>query len=108
DMTLQEKSIVQGACHRANHLAIAEYSHYNAFALEQLVKDHGVQVRQFPDDVMAALASASKAVLTEMAAGDDITRRIFDSYKASFQREQEWSRISDEAYLTIRRSVFSL
>lgn len=108
DFTAQEKSIVQGACQRANHLAIAEYGHYNAVALEQLVKDHGVQLRQFPDDVLRALAEASKAVLAEMAAGDDITRRIFESYRASFRRAEEWSRLADETYLAIRRSVFSL
>lgn len=108
DLTLQEKSIIEGACQRANHLSIAEYGHYNALALEQLVSQHGVQVRQFPEDVMSALARATQQVLGEMAAGDDITRRIYESYKTSLARSQEWSRISDEAYLAIRRQVFSL
>lgn len=108
DLSVQEKSIIQGACHRANHLSIAEYAHYNAVALEQLVKDHGVELRQMPDDVMKALADATRTVLGEMAAGDDITRRIFESYKASLLRSQEWGRISDEAYMAARRAVFSL
>lgn len=108
DLTLQEKSIIEGACHRANHLSIAEYGHYNALALEQLVSQHGVQVRQFPEDVTRALARATQQVLTEMAAGDDITRRIYESYKASLGRSQEWSRISDEAYLAMRREAFTL
>lgn len=106
-MTAQEQAILQGACQRANHLSIAEYGHYNAVALEQLVKLHGVELRKMPDDVMAALARESKVVLEEIAASDDISRRIFESYKASMLRSQEWGRISDEAYMAVRREVFS-
>lgn len=108
DLSLSEKTIIASACHRANHLAIAEYGHYNAVALEQLVREHGVELRQMPQDVLKALAEATRAVLAELAAGDDITRRIFDSYKASLARSQEWGRISDEAYMAARRAVFSL
>ncbi|GJL94701.1 MAG: C4-dicarboxylate ABC transporter [Hyphococcus sp.] len=108
DMTLQEKSIIEGACHRANHLSIAEYIHHNATALDQLIEDHGVELRRMPDDVLAALARETKIVLEETAATDDITGRIFDSYKTSLERSQAWSRISDEAFMSIRREVFEL
>ncbi|NWG70108.1 MAG: TRAP transporter substrate-binding protein [Parvularculaceae bacterium] len=106
--TEQEKAIVRAACREANQLSLAEYGHYNAVALEQLVKDHGVELRQMPDDVMAAIARESKAVLEEIAATDDISRRIFESYKTSLQRSQAWGRISDEAFMAARRQVFSL
>lgn len=108
ELNLQEKSIIEGACHRANHLSIAEYIHHNATALEQLVNDHGVQLRQMPNDVMAALARESKIVLEETAEISDIAKRIFESYKMSLEKSQAWSRISDEAYMNIRRNVFSL
>ena len=107
-LSLQEQSIIQGACHRANHLSIAEYIHHNASALDQLVNDHGVQLRRLPDDVLAALANQTTAVLNETAQTDEITGRIFESYKASLARSQAWSGISDEAFMAIRRSVFSL
>jgi len=61
-----------------------------------------------PDDVMAALARESKNVLEETAQTDDITGRIFESYKASLARSQAWSGISDEPYMNIRREIFSL
>ena len=106
--TAQEKAIVKAACAHANHLALAEFGHFNGVALAQLVNDHGVELRQMPDDVMAAIARESKTVLEEIAATDDISRRIFESYKASLQRSQEWARISDEAFMGLRRKVFSL
>ncbi|WP_425411153.1 TRAP transporter substrate-binding protein [Hyphococcus sp.] len=108
EMTPAEQSIIIGACHRANHLSIAEFAHYNAVALRQLVEEHGVELRQMPDDVFAALGSAAQQVYEEIASdGDDITRRIFESFKASMVRSQEWGRISDEAYMAARRSAFS-
>lgn len=107
-MSAQEKAIVAAACHRANHLSLAEFTHYNGAALEQLIESHGVEVRRLPDDILAALARESKAVLEEYAAGDDITRRIFESYRSELRRVTEWSRISDEAFMAARRTVFSL
>jgi TRAP-type mannitol/chloroaromatic compound transport system substrate-binding protein len=47
-------------------------------------------------------------VLEEIAAADDVSRRIFESYKAALAASQDWGRISDEAYMAARRRVFSL
>lgn len=107
-MSPQEQAIVASACHRANYLCLAEFTHFNGVALERLVNEHGVDLRKFPDDVLAAIARESKTVIEEAAASDDITRRVFESYKAELSRVKEWSRISDEAFLSTRRAVFSL
>jgi len=107
ELSLQERAIIRGACHQANHLSIAEYMHHSGTALDQLINDHGVQLRKLPDDVLAALARETRVVLEETARQDDITRRIFESYKASLERSQNWGRISDEAYMSARRSVFT-
>jgi len=105
--TPQEQAIVKSACHRANHLCLAEFTYYNGVALEQLVKDHGVEVRKMPADILEALARESKIVLEEAAASDDITRRIFESYKKALLTTQKWSEISDEAFMQARRTLFS-
>jgi len=107
DLNLQERSIIEGACHRVNHLAVAEYIHHNAIALDHLINEFGVELRRMPDDVLAALARESKTVLEETAAADALTARVFESYKASLSRSMAWSRIADEAYMSIRRNVFA-
>ncbi|WP_375211360.1 TRAP transporter substrate-binding protein [Hyphococcus sp.] len=106
--TATEKSIITGACQRANNISIAEFTHHNAIALEQLLTEHGVELRKIPDDVMAALADASQTVLEETAATDDLTNRIYKSFRDSLARSMEWSRISDEAYMAARRKAFNL
>ncbi|MEL6371938.1 MAG: TRAP transporter substrate-binding protein [Pseudomonadota bacterium] len=107
-LTLQEKSIIEGACQRANHLSLAEYGHFNAVALDQLLSEHDIELREMPRDVMEALARETRNVLEETSQAGGISTKIFDSYKASLARSGEWGRISDEAYMSIRRDVFSL
>ncbi|MEM1193568.1 MAG: TRAP transporter substrate-binding protein [Pseudomonadota bacterium] len=107
-LSTQERAIIRAACHQANHLSVAEYGHFNGIALDQLINKHGVELRQFPDDVMVAAAREAKTVLEEVAASDDLSSRIFESYKAALKRSQVWSGISDEPYMAIRRDVFSL
>ena len=107
-LTATEKSIIEGACQRANNLSIAEYTHHNAIALEQLLTQHDVQLRQMPEDVMAALGRETKKVLEETSRHDELTGRIYESFRASLARSMEWGRISDEAYMAKRREVFAL
>lgn len=106
--TPQEQSIITAAAHRSNHLCLAEFMHFNGLALEQLVKDHGVELRRLPDDVLEAIARESKIVLEEAAASDDISRRVFESYRAALNATRQWSEISDAAYMDARKKVFSL
>ncbi len=103
------QAIIRGACHQANHVSIAEYAHFNGTALTQLLEKHGVILSQMPQDVMAALAEASKEVLREFENDDDaLSREIFQSYKQALERAQNWGRISEEAYMGARRRLFSL
>ena len=48
------KAIVAHACAAEANYALAEMERLNAQALEALVKDHGVKLAAFPDDVVAA------------------------------------------------------
>lgn len=102
----RERTIIRGACQQATYLSIAEYMHYNSIALEQLVNEHGVQLRRLPDDVLAALARETGTVLEEAAAYDALAGEVYESYRTSFNRLLPWERISDQAYMNARSSVF--
>lgn len=107
-MNETEQTIIRAACQWANNLSIAEYTANNANFLDQLINEHGVQLRKMPDDVMAAAAREAKIVLEETAAGDELTGRIFKSFAASLKTSQAWGGISDEAFMAARRAAFSL
>lgn len=108
DMSPQEQAILRAAAAQANNLSIAEFAHFNAVALKELVDKHKVQLREMPADVMAELARQTRIVMSEFTAADDLTKRIYESYRASFGLLAGWTRIGDEAYLAARRAAFEL
>ncbi len=108
DFSLQEKAIVENACKAANHQMIAQYAHNNSRGLKTLQEEYGVELRQMPDDVMEALADNTKIVFEEIAAENDLSGRIYESYKEALLAGAEWNRISDEAYMAVRRRQLSL
>ena len=57
------KAIVAHACAAEANYALAEMERLNAQALEALVKDHGVKLAAFPDDVVAAAREEAHIVM---------------------------------------------
>jgi len=97
---LQE--VVVNACAAENARSLAETEWRNGEALDTLVTQHGVEVRPFPQDVLAAARDAAAGVLRRFREGDGITRRIAESYGAARQRAMGWSGLSTLAYLQAR------
>lgn len=75
------KAIVEAAASAANQRMIDEYTFNNARALAEL-QQQGVQLRRFPDEVLAALQQQSAAVIEELAADSELNGRIWASMQA--------------------------
>jgi TRAP-type mannitol/chloroaromatic compound transport system substrate-binding protein len=87
-----------------NQDMLDEYTARNNAALKELVDKHGVQLRRLPDDVLAALRSASDQVISEVIAADADAKAIYESFDA-FRRDVEpYTRISEEAFLQTRQA----
>lgn len=97
------KAIVEACCKAVNDAMLAEYTARNQQALDQLVREHNVQLRRLPDDVIAALKRASEETLETIAASDPMARRVHDSQRAFQAQAQAWHAISEEAYYDARR-----
>lgn len=65
-----------------------EFTALNNSSLETLKNKHGVTVRNFPDEVMAAAKKASADVISDMANSDPLTKKVYESY-AAFQKQAE-------------------
>ena len=61
-----------------------------------------MQLKKLPDDVLAALREASAAVLDELAAKDEFTRRVYASFKAFRDGARRWHEVSEVAYYAAR------
>ena len=98
---LQE--IVATSCAAENDIMLSEFNGRSAPALATLVNEHGVQLKQFPKDVLTAFGKASGEVMQEVYDnGDDITKKICASYFAFRKDIGAWTRISEQAYTNAR------
>lgn len=75
------QAILLEATRAANQHMLDDYVYNNALALEEL-KRQGVELRRFPDEVLAALNEKSDEVLAELAAQNELNGRIWASMKA--------------------------
>lgn len=76
-----------------------------ADALETLVKEHGVKLRQFPETVLKALAEVSYQIMRERASQDKLSQEVFDSIMLFRKKVSSWSMVSLQPYLTARDSL---
>jgi TRAP-type mannitol/chloroaromatic compound transport system substrate-binding protein len=96
------QAIVETSCQAINLDMCAEYIHGNADALQQLVADPNVELRKFPDDVLAYLQEISIEVIDELVASDPASAKIFASYDAFRKKSILNQRVSEQAFLDTR------
>jgi TRAP-type mannitol/chloroaromatic compound transport system substrate-binding protein len=101
------QAIIATAASAENDRMIAEYNARSPAALRELVEQHGVQVKPYPQEVLIALGTASGELMREILdSADDITRRVANSFLAARRDAMLWTRISDQAFTNARRLSF--
>ncbi len=102
---LQE--IVRAACHAGHEDMKVEYDLQSGRAMETLRVEHGVEFRRLERPVLEALGKAAGEVIQESYdSGDDLTRRIWDSYLASRADTMRFLRFNEQAFLNARTLEF--
>ena len=99
---LQE--IVQNASAACNVIGEAWCQKNNADAMEDLVKNQGVQALPLPDGVIKALRAETTKILDEAVAKDPMTKKVHDSYFAYKKKYDAWAAYSEAAYHSKVRS----
>lgn len=100
---LQE--IVRVACQSITLDMYAEYTVRNQSALKSLVEEHGVQLREFPAEVIEVLRQASHEVLESIAESDPMSARVYESYASFLKTSRWWTSKSEESYLRLRTAT---
>lgn len=102
DFTPREQEMIKAACAAENDYTLAEMNYQNGLALKTLVDKHGVQLRKFSPEIMAALRKTSLEVVEETGNSDPFTKKVYDSFKAALGEEAAWTKIGEQAYLNAR------
>ena len=97
------KAIVAHACAVEANFALAEMERLNTEALAALTGQHRVQLRAFPQDLIAAARSDQRRRAgRSWRRAAPPRRKVHDSYVAFRERAGAWSRISLKAVLEAR------
>lgn len=92
------RQLVRAVAAQANVDMLSEFEAQNAKTLRQLVDEEGVQLRRFPDDVMAAFKRYTTTVLEDLAARDPQSANVYRAYRQFHQQMGGWADISEKAY----------
>ncbi|MDD3519563.1 MAG: ABC transporter substrate-binding protein, partial [Chromatiales bacterium] len=82
--------------------SLTEFTARNGQALRTLREQHDIQLRRFPDAVLARLRAIADEVLEDLARRDPMTRRIHDSYRSFQQDVTAWHALSEAAIYGVR------
>jgi TRAP-type mannitol/chloroaromatic compound transport system substrate-binding protein len=81
-----------------NIRTLAAFDNQSGAALDKLVKEEGVQVEVYPDDVMQKLKAISKEVIEAEAQKDPFAAKVHADYMAFMARTAVWSKMSEKVY----------
>ncbi len=96
------QAIIETACIAETDYIFAEFNSRNNQALSTLINEHGVELRRFPNEVLAALRGYSAEVMTELAASDPSIGRVYDAYRDFAENIAPWMAISRRAHMESR------
>lgn len=96
------RAIALEACRSENAAALAESEWQNAGNLARLQEEDGVEIRLYPEAVMAELRTTAKTVLEEFATKDPLSGKIYESFSAARARLGPWSSVSSRQFLSAR------
>jgi TRAP-type mannitol/chloroaromatic compound transport system substrate-binding protein len=87
---------------------MAETNANNGTYLSRLIKDHGVKLRQFNDDIYDSFGEAAVEVFEEARQHSPLAAKIHDSFAAARDDIGRWTGLSDAAYVNQRNRVLKL
>lgn len=102
DLTEGERMAIRTASEAECTTMMAEFNTRNVTSLAPLVDKHGVKVRRYPDDLMAAFTKVGHEVMAEEATKNETVARISKSYQAFQEGQQTWAALADKAIWQIR------
>lgn len=107
-LSSSDQLIVEAASSMENDVMMSEFNAKNGAALERLVNEQGVELRQFSDELYDAFGEASAEVYEEAADHSDLARRINESFLQARQELGSWTKLADQGYGTQRNRVLGL
>jgi TRAP-type mannitol/chloroaromatic compound transport system substrate-binding protein len=103
-----DQSIIAAAAEMENSISMSEYNAKNGSYLRALIRDQGVILKSFSDDIYDAFGDAAADVFQEVVDHSPLAKKIHESFLFSRDEVGAWAKISDQAYVAQRNRVLGL
>jgi len=103
-----EQMIIESCTTQECELMMSEANALNATYLNRLVKEHGVKLREFSDEIYDSFGKAADQVFAEARAHSDLAARVHDSFAAARKDVGGWLKLADVGYSTKRNRVLGI
>ena len=106
-LTAEDRNLISTVAMAEYTNSLAEFNANNARALQELLQDKNVEIRQFDEALLQAIGKASNEVMAETANKDPLTRKIYESYSSFRNQQISWTNLADRGYLNARNLTAS-
>ena len=103
-----DQAMIEAAAGLENDMMMSEYNAKSGEALADLVKNQGVKLRKFNDDVYDSFKEASDEVFEGVRAHSPLAAKIHASFLKARADLSAWSKISDQAYVAQRNRALGV
>ena len=103
-----DQLIIEAACGQENDYLMAEYNANNGTYLTKMVKEHGVVLKEFSDEIYDSFGKASASVFNETRQHSDLVARVHDSFVAARNDVGGWKNLSEASYYRQRNRVLGV
>ncbi|KAA3629217.1 MAG: ABC transporter substrate-binding protein [Proteobacteria bacterium] len=107
-LSKSDKLMVEAAASMENDVMMAEYNAKNGEYLAKLIKEQGVKLREFSDEIYDSFGEAAESVFQTVREHSPLAKRIHESFVRARADVGAWAKISDQAYVAQRNRVLGL
>ena len=103
-----EKIVIESACLEENSAQGEEAIANNGDYLELMVNDHGVELREFNDDVYDSFGVAAAEVFEETRDHSALAKKVDDSFQVNLRKMGGYLKIAEIGFSTQRNRVLGI
>ncbi len=97
-LPLDLQEIIRSAVYRLSLWTLGEFEAKNNFYLQKMIKENGVKLRKYPDEVLEKLKGYTQEVINELTAKDPMCKKVYDSFATFKQGISEWANITEKTF----------
>jgi TRAP-type mannitol/chloroaromatic compound transport system substrate-binding protein len=103
------QAIIRDCCQAEYDAVAADFAANDPRALQTLINEHDVQVRQFPEEILQAGADAAKDIIQGLLdSSDPLTKRTAESFRDALAIVRQKTEGTDSLFVQARERYFQL